>query len=68
MIHRPVRTATAIAAGVVAAAVTVTPSPAAAEDFGQHVRNCAQTHGFDGTTNPGTHQGAAGWDPSHVCH
>lgn len=36
------------------------------EDFGQHVRTCAQTMGFDGVPNPGMHQGFAGWDPSHV--
>ena len=37
------------------------------DDFGQHVRMCAQEHGFDGDHNPGMHQGMSGWDPSHVC-
>ena len=36
-------------------------------DFGQHVRTCAQTMGFDGMHNPGMHQGKSGWDPSHSC-
>lgn len=31
-------------------------------DYGHHVVSCAQTHGFDGTHNPGMHQGFAGWD------
>jgi len=39
----------------------------AGQDFGQHVPTCAQATGFDGTHNPGMHQGFAGWDPSHVC-
>jgi hypothetical protein len=45
------------------------PAQAASEnaDYGQHVRNCAQTMGFDGTHNPGMHQGKSGWDPSHAC-
>lgn len=36
-------------------------------DFGQHVRACAQTMGFDAMHNPGMHQGKSGWDPSHTC-
>ena len=36
-------------------------------DFGQHVSTCAQTMGFDGTHNPGMHQGKSGWDPGHAC-
>ena len=36
-------------------------------DYGQHVRNCAQTMGFDGTHNPGMHHGKSGWDPDHTC-
>ena len=39
----------------------------AGADFGQHVRMCAQTMGFDGTHNPGMHQGKSGWDNSHNC-
>lgn len=36
-------------------------------DYGQHVRTCAQTMGFDGTHNPGMRQGKSGWDPDHTC-
>lgn len=58
-----------------AAALTVTAAipiagvaPAVADDqFGQHVRSCAQTMGFDGEHNPGMHQGARGWSPEHTC-
>lgn len=62
------------AAGVVAAtAALALASPAVSTaagsgaDFGQHVRDCAQSMGFDGTHNPGMHHGFAGWDPSHMC-
>jgi hypothetical protein len=62
------------AAGVIAAtAALALASPAVATaagpgaDFGQHVRHCAQSMGFDGTHNPGMHHGFAGWDPSHRC-
>lgn len=37
------------------------------QDYGQHVRTCAQEMGFDGMHNPGMHQGFAGWNPEHVC-
>jgi hypothetical protein len=33
----------------------------AANDYGQHVRHCAQTMGFSGDHNPGMHHGNAGW-------
>jgi hypothetical protein len=60
-----------VATAVVVAATVMVVGPAtvanADEDFGQHVRMCAQEHGFDGAHNPGTHQGHSGWDPSHVC-
>ena len=36
-------------------------------DYGQHVKVCAQTMGFDGMHNPGMHEGISGWDPSHAC-
>ena len=36
-------------------------------NFGQRVRMCAQTMGFDGSHNPGTHQGKSGWAPGHNC-
>jgi hypothetical protein len=68
MSHRRTRTiATFIAAGAATLAMTTAASPASAGDLGQHVRECAQTHGFDGEMNPGMHQGYAGWGPSHVC-
>ena len=42
--------------------------PASADDeFGQHVRACAQTMGFDGGHNPGMHRGASGWSTDHGC-
>ena len=59
--------------GVALAVVAVTASAgafspaAAAGDFGQHVRTCAQTMGFNGEHNPGTHQGFHGWNPDHEC-
>jgi len=30
-------------------------------DFGTHVAECTQTHGFDGEHNPGMHEGRSGW-------
>lgn len=58
--------------GLAASGVLVGGSAQAASDnadFGQHVRTCTQTMGFDGTHNPGRHhQGKSGWDPSHECH
>jgi hypothetical protein len=38
-----------------------------ASDYGNHVRNCAQTMGFDGEHNPGMHHGFSGWNPGHHC-
>lgn len=37
------------------------------DDFGQHVRECAQTHGLDGGMNPGIHQGRHGGNPTMTC-
>lgn len=56
-------------AGVIVAAGSVTGAASAStgQDFSQHVRDCQQSMGFDGTMNPGMHQGRSGWDPSHVC-
>lgn len=48
----------ALAAGT---AVVLQPGVAAAGDDGQHVRQCAQERGFDGSHNPGMHRGASGW-------
>jgi len=61
---RRVSLATALAGAVL---VLATPTAAQAadatgEDFGQHVRTCAQTMGFTGEHNPGMHAGYAGWD------
>lgn len=36
-------------------------------DFGQHVSSCAQSMGFDGTHNPGMHEGKSGWEPGEMC-
>jgi len=61
-------TRTAVALTLAPAAVMVAgPVAVADDDFGQHVRMCAQEHGFDGDHNPGMHQGKSEWDPSHVC-
>ena len=65
-IRAAIRTAalTVGAAALVAGAAT----PADADNqFGEHVRTCAQTHGFNGVDNPGMHQGYSGWTPDHVC-
>ena len=46
------------------AVFAIGPARAAASvqaDFGSHVAECAQTHGFDGEHNPGMHQGWSGW-------
>lgn len=60
-----------LSASAAAVALTVTAgfgAPAhAADDFGQHARDCAQTMGFDGQMNPGMHQGRYGADPSMTC-
>ena len=56
--------ALAAALTVVSGAVT---QAASAGEFGQHVRTCTQTMGFNGEHNPGMHQGFHGWDPEHVC-
>lgn len=56
-------------AGVLVAlgAVTGAASASTGLEFSQHVRDCQQSMGFDGTMNPGMHQGRSGWDPTHVC-
>ncbi|WP_454852331.1 hypothetical protein [Promicromonospora soli] len=62
------RARTLAAAAVAAAALGLaTPAVALADagtgaEFGQHVRECAQTMGFTGQHNPGMHHGYAGWD------
>lgn len=58
----------AAATVVLAFAGSGTPTEAASgEDYGQHVRMCAQDIGFDESHHPGTHTGFAGWDPTHAC-
>ena len=61
-----------LAAGTITAALVLTPAIASAgtgtgQEFGQHVRECAQTMGFNGTHNPGMHHGFAGWNPAEGC-
>ena len=58
-IHRPDGEPLALAA--------LPAAPATAGNFGQHVRTCAQTHGFSADDNPGMHKGITGWDPTHEC-
>lgn len=43
------------------AAPSAMTAASASADFGRHVAECAQTHGFDGEHNPGMHQGRSGW-------
>jgi hypothetical protein len=57
----------ALAAGAATLAVAVAAPAGADDQFGQHVRHCAQTMGFDGEHNPGMHQGYADWSPEHTC-
>lgn len=56
---------------VMAGAMMLVAGPAHAADanadYGQHVRHCAQQHGFNGDHHPGMHQGKSGWDPAHLC-
>lgn len=59
-----------MAAGTVTAALGLTPaigSSGTGQEFGQHVSTCAQTMGFNGTHNPGMHDGFAGWNPAESC-
>lgn len=61
----------AVVSLVMAGAMMLVSAPAFAASanagYGQHVRHCAQEHGFTGDHNPGLHQGKSGWDPTHVC-
>ena len=61
--------ATAVLALAGAGALAAGPAQAADanSDYGHHVSNCAQTMRFDGTHNPGMHQGKSGWEPGHMC-
>lgn len=70
MKHRLVRSSVLAATTIalVSTSVLWQPGSAVAGDFGQHVRTCAQTHGFSGTHNPGMHHGASEFDSAmHDC-
>jgi hypothetical protein len=58
--------AATIVLGVMLTTGTASAAPADATAYGQHVRECAQSMGFDGAHNPGMHRGASMWDPGHV--
>lgn len=61
-------TAASVALGVVlAASASASAAPADAAMYGQHVRDCAQSMGFDQNHNPGMHRGISMWDPAHTC-
>ena len=62
---RPAAIGTVLAAAVLTVGA-MTPATAA-DDFGDHVRTCAQDIGFSADHNPGMHQGDHGWDPTHTC-
>ena len=53
---------TAIATVLASAGFVPAQAATPTDNFGQHVRVCAQTMGFSGSHNPGMHFGAAGWD------
>ena len=59
-------TAASLALGLVLAS-PASAAPADAAMYGQHVRDCAQSMGFDQNHNPGMHQGISMWDPAHTC-
>ena len=59
-------TGAAVVLGLMLATGTASASPADDAAYGQHVRECAQSMGFDGAHNPGMHRGASMWDPGHV--
>lgn len=64
------RSTMATASVVVALALTPATAGAAPADaaaFGQHVRECTQSTGFDRDHNPGMHRGLSGWHPDHPC-
>jgi len=67
MIMRLTIRAAAPIAGAAIVAIGVAAPAGADDQFGEHVRNCAQTTGFDVGHNPGIHQGYAGWSPDHTC-
>ena len=60
-------TAASVAFGVALVSASASAAPADAAAYGQHVRNCAQSMGFDQDHNPGMHRGISMWDPAHAC-
>lgn len=68
-----IRTSAMLAAATAAAMALTVPGIAqaadpAANNYGQHVRCCAQTMGFTGDYNPGMHHGNAGWNGMACTH
>ena len=59
--------AAVVAIGAVLASGSASAASADAAAYGQHVRACAQSMGFDQHNNPGMHRGISMWDPSHTC-
>ena len=51
-----------ISSGFLVPGVAGATPPTEPGEFGQHIANCAQEHGFDAAHNPGMHRGRAGWD------
>lgn len=59
--------AASLVMGLALSPATAGADPADAAAFGQHVRECAQSTGFDRDHNPGRHRGLSGWHPDHHC-
>ena len=59
--------AAAAAIATVALVVPASAAPGDGQEFGHHVVHCAQAVGFDGTHNPGMHQGFRGFTADHMC-
>ena len=64
---RSAAAAAIVALGAVLASGSASAATEDAAAYGQHVRGCAQTMGFDHHHNPGMHQGVTMWDPAHAC-
>ena len=61
------RAAIALTFGLAMAATPASAEPAGSSGFGQHVRQCAQSMGFDQAHHPGLHRGITGWHQGHGC-
>ena len=57
----------AVALGAVLASTSASAATSDAATYGQHVRECVQSMGFDQTHNPGMHEGISMWNPTHTC-